>query len=216
MTSLGDRSCVLSIIIRHTRFKCYWSSDVCSSDLYHLVDVLCDAKKDYLNKSVLVIGSGYSAATTVSNLAKLAEEHNTTWVTWITRAAQTQPLRRIANDPLRERDRLAVWANNLATRADANVEFRASTFVEAIEPQFNNQSFRVILRSAGQKKALDVEKIVANVGYSPDRAIYRELQIHECYATFGPLKLAAALLGRKSHAGLTRTCPEAATLRNPA
>jgi thioredoxin reductase len=182
---------------------------------YHLVDVLGEAKKDYLNKSVLVIGSGYSAATTVSNLAKLAEEHNTTWITWITRAAQTQPLRRIANDPLRERDRLAVWANNLATRTDANVEFRASTFVEAIEPQFNNQSFRVILRSAGQKKTLEVEKIVANVGYTPDRAIYRELQIHECYASFGPMKLAAALLGRKSQDCLTQTCPDADTLRNP-
>ena len=182
---------------------------------YHLVDVLGDAKKDYLNKSVLVIGSGYSAATTVSNLAKLAEEHNTTWITWISRAAQTQPLRRIANDPLRERDRLAVQANNLATRADANVEFRASTFVEAIEPQFNNQSFRVILRSAGQKKPLEVEKIVANVGYTPDRAIYRELQIHECYASFGPMKLAAALLGRKSQDCLMQTCPEADTLRNP-
>jgi thioredoxin reductase len=182
---------------------------------YHLVDVLGDAKKDYLNKSVLVIGSGYSAATTVSNLAKLAEEHNTTWTTWITRAAQTQPLRRIANDPLRERDRLAVQANNLATRADANVEFRASTFVEAIEPQFNNQSFRVSLRSAGHKKTLEVEKIVANVGYTPDRAIYRELQIHECYASFGPMKLAAALLGRKSQDCLTQTCPDADTLRNP-
>jgi thioredoxin reductase len=182
---------------------------------YHLVDVLGDAKKDYLNKSVLVIGSGYSAATTVSNLAKLAEEHNTTWITWIARATQTQPLRRIANDPLRERDRLAVQANNLATRTDANVEFRASTFVEAIEPQFNNQSFRVILRSAGQKKTLEVEKIVANVGYTPDRAIYRELQIQECYASFGPMKLAAALLGRKSKDCLTQSCPEADTLRNP-
>src|ERR1019366_4658256 len=115
---------------------------------YNLIDVLGDAKKDYVNKSVLVVGSGYSAATTVSNLAKVAQEHNTTWITWITRASMTQPLRRIANDPLRERDRLAVQANNLATRADANVEFRASTFVESIEPQLNNQNFRVVLKSA--------------------------------------------------------------------
>jgi thioredoxin reductase len=182
---------------------------------YHLVDVLGDAKKDYINKSVLVIGSGYSAATTVSSLAKLAHEHNTTWITWITRASMTQPLRRIANDPLRERDRLAVQANNLATRADANVEFRANTFVESIEPQFNNQNFRVVLRGAGQRKTLDVEKIVANVGYTPDRAIYRELQIHECYASFGPMKLAAALLGQKSQDCLTQTCPTPDTLRNP-
>ena len=182
---------------------------------YQLVDVLGDAKKDYLNMSVLVIGAGYSAATTVSNLAKLAEEHNTTWVTWITRVAQTQPLRRIANDPLRERDRLAVQANNLATRADGNVEFRANTYVEAIEPLNNNQSFRVTLRTAGQKKTLEVEKIVANVGYTPDRALYRELQIHECYASFGPIKIAVALLGQKTQDCLKQTCPGLDTLRNP-
>jgi cation diffusion facilitator CzcD-associated flavoprotein CzcO len=182
---------------------------------YHLVDVLGEAKKDYLNKSVLVVGSGYSAATTVSNLAKLAEEFNTTWTTWIARAGQTQPLRRIANDPLRERDRLAVQANNLATRADANIEFRANTFVESIEPQFNNQSFRVHLRSGSQKKTLEVEKIVANVGYTPDRAIYRELQIHECYASFGPMNLATALLSQKSQDCLKQPCPGPETLRNP-
>src|SRR5476651_509918 len=34
---------------------------------YGVVDVLGDTKKDYSNKSVLVIGSGFSAATTVSN-----------------------------------------------------------------------------------------------------------------------------------------------------
>jgi thioredoxin reductase len=182
---------------------------------YGLVDVLGDAKKDYLNKAVLVIGSGYSAATTVSNLAKLGEEHNTTWVTWIARSANTRPLPRIANDPLRERDRLAVQANNLATRTDANVEYRPSTYVEAIEPTGQNQTFRVTLRSGGQKKTQEFDKIIANVGYTPDRVLYRELQIHECYASFGPMKLAAALLGRTSPDCLTQTCPAPDTLRNP-
>ena len=184
---------------------------------YGLVDVLGDAKKDYINKSVLLIGSGYSAATTAVNLAKLAQEHNTTWITWVARAGHTQPLRRIANDPLRERDRLAVQANMLATRADANVEFRGNTSVDAIEPtgQNQNQAFRVTLKTGGQKKMIEVEKIIANVGYTPDRALYRELQIHECYASFGPMKLAAALLGRKSQDCLTQTCPGPDTLRNP-
>lgn len=174
---------------------------------YGLVDVLGDAKKDYANRSVLLIGAGYSAATTARNLAQLALENNTTWVTWVARAALTQPLRRIANDPFRERDRLAVQANNLATRTDGNVEFRAGTIVEAIEPLANNQSFRVTLKSSIQKKTLEVEKIIANVGYTPDPSLYRELQIHECYASLGPIKLAAALQAQKS--------PGPDTLRNP-
>ncbi|MBI1833195.1 MAG: NAD(P)-binding domain-containing protein [Planctomycetes bacterium] len=182
---------------------------------YHLVDVLGDAKRDYLNRSVLVVGAGYSAATTVSNFAKLAQEHNTTWITWVTRSTRTQPLKRIANDPLRERDRLAVAANNLATRTDANVEFRAGTVVESIEPQLNNQSFKVVLRTGTQKKTFEVDKIVANVGYTPDRAIYRELQVHECYASFGPMKLAAALSGTKSHDCLAQVGHGPETLRNP-
>jgi thioredoxin reductase len=182
---------------------------------YGLVDVLGEAKKDYANRSVLLIGAGYSAATMARNLAQLAQEHNTTWVTWIARAPLTQPMRRHANDPLRERDRLAVQANNLATRTDGNVEFRASTVVEAIEPLANNQSFRITLKSGGQKKTLEVEKIVANVGYTPDPSLYRELQIHECYASLGPMKLAAALLGQKSPDCLTQKCPGPDTLRNP-
>jgi hypothetical protein len=116
---------------------------------------------------------------------------------------------------LRERDRLAVQANNLATRADGNVEFRANTYVEVIEPLNNNQSYRVTLRTAGQKKILEVEKIVANVGYTPDRALYRELQIHECYASFGPMKIAAALLGQKTQDCMKQICPGPDTLRNP-
>src|SRR5207245_2721837 len=102
-----------------------------------------------------------------------------------------------------------------ATRTDANVDFRAGAFVEAIESQFNNQSFRVTLKSAVQKKTLDVEKIIANVGYTPDRALYRELQIHECYASFGPMKLAALLAGAKGQDCLKQVCHGPESLRNP-
>lgn len=182
---------------------------------YGLVDILGDAKRDYINKAVLLIGSGYSAATTASNLGKLALEHNTTWTTWISRTPHTQPLRRIPNDPLRERDRLAMHANSLATRDDDNVEFRANTSVDAIELLPNNQGFRVTLKTGPQKKTIEVDKIIANVGYTPDRALYRELQIHECYATFGPMKLAALLAGSQSQDCLKQVCHGAESLRNP-
>ncbi len=185
------------------------------SIIYGLPDILGDAKRDYVNKSILVIGAGYSAATTVCSLAKLSLEHNTTWTTWVSRSPQTQPLRRIPDDPLRERDKLAVSANLLATRDDDNVEYRANTVVEQIEVLQQNQGFRVMLRTGSQKKPLEVEKIIANVGYTPDRAIYRELQIHECYATFGPMKLAAALLGQKSNDCMKQICHGPESLRNP-
>ncbi|MSQ97190.1 MAG: monooxygenase [Gemmataceae bacterium] len=182
---------------------------------YGLVDVLGDAKRDYINRSVLLVGSGYSAATTVTNLAKLAEEHNATWTTWVARVGGTQPLKRIPNDPLRERDRLAVTANTLATRSDGNVEFRANTYVEAIESANNWQTARVTLRTGSQTKTMEVDKIIANVGYTPDRALYREMQIHECYALFGPMKLAAALAGSAGQDCLKQVCHGPESLRNP-
>lgn len=182
---------------------------------YGLVDALGDMKKDCLNKSILVIGAGYSAATTISYLAKLAEEHNTTWITWVARAAHSQPLRRIADDPLRERDRLAASANSLATRGDGNVEFHCNTVVEAIESAANSPGFRVILRTGTAKKTLDVEKIIANVGYTPDTSLYRELQVPECYATLGLTKLGATLAGSKPADCMKQTSQGPDSLRNP-
>jgi hypothetical protein len=39
------------------------------------------------------------------------------------------------------------------------------------------------------------DECIPLVGYSPDASLYDQLQIHQCYATHGPIKLAAALLG---------------------
>lgn len=182
---------------------------------YALEDVLGARRNEFAGKSVLVVGGGYSAATTVASLATLAEQDNATWVTWLTRAAHSQPLRRIAGDPLRERDRLAVRANNLATRGDGNVEFHAGTVVEAIESHGQGKGFRVTSRSGNGKRSAEYDAVIANVGYTPDTNLYRELQVHECYATLGPMKLAAALLGRKTADCLKLALPGPEALRNP-
>lgn len=181
---------------------------------YGLEDVLGERKNHYAGKNVLVLGSGYSAATTVCNLAALANDHPATWVIWLARGAGTQPIKRFANDPLRERDRLAVRANNLATRDDANVEFHAQSSIEAIEFLGQDRGYRVSGRCAGEKTTWEVERIIANVGYTPDTALYRELQVHECYATLGPMKLAAALSAQPGDC-LKQTSHGPDTLRNP-
>jgi thioredoxin reductase len=181
---------------------------------YSLDDVLGERRSAYAGKYVLVIGAGYSAATTVCNLAAVAEQAPDTWVIWLARGSSSQPLRRIANDPLRERDRLAVRANTLATRADGNVEFHKQSVVEAIETVGPDKGFHVTARCGGKSRAWDVDRIIANVGYTPDTNLYRELQIHECYATLGPMALAVALL---KHGGDCLTVPPqgAEALRNP-
>jgi thioredoxin reductase len=165
---------------------------------YGLEDVLGERGAHYADRTTIVIGGGYSAATTVSNLATLAEKHPSTWVVWLARGAGMQPIKRIVNDALRERDRLAVRVNTLATRTDGCVEFHPQTVIDAIECGGPDGPFAVHGRRDGKPMKWEGDRLVANVGYTPDFRIYRELQVHECYATLGPMALAAALL---KHAG---------------
>jgi hypothetical protein len=182
---------------------------------YHLDDVLGERRGHYAGKTILVVGGGYCAATTVCNLATLAESDQGTWTIWLARCAGTQPLRRLPNDPLRERDRLAARANNLATRTDGNVEFHPQSVIEAVECAAPDKGFKVTARVAGKPRTWEADRLIANVGYTPDGQLYRELHVHECYASLGPMNLAAAL---QKHAGEEHrgVPPQGANaLRNP-
>jgi thioredoxin reductase len=180
-----------------------------------LEDVLGERKSHYADRTTLVVGAGYSAATTVCGLAALAERHPATWVIWLGRGSGSQPIRRFMNDPLRERDQVAVRANNLATRGDGNVEYHPQSAVEAVEHLGGDRGFRVSGRCAGRPTTWEVERLVANVGYTPDSNLYRELQVHECCASLGPMALAAALLKHSGGDCLTVGAQGPATLRNP-
>ena len=79
-----------------------------------------------------------------------------------------------------------------------------------------DKGFRVEGRTGGkEERSWEVDRIIANVGYQPDAAMYRELQVHECYATQGPMALAAALM---KHAGgdcMAVPSVGSQTIRNP-
>ncbi len=183
---------------------------VASLTTYGLDDVLGEKRALYAGRNVLVVGGGYSAATTVCNLATLAEKEPATWVYWLARCNNSQPIRRVVNDPLVERDRLAMRANTLATRSEGNVEFHNQIAIEALETMTGG--VRVHSRSGGKKKTWEVERIIANVGYLPDDGLFRELQVHQCYATQGPMALAAALLKQGGDC-LSITSPGASVLK---
>jgi thioredoxin reductase len=182
---------------------------------YTLDDILGDRKGHYAGKNVLVIGAGYSAATTVTNLTTLAQENRETWTIWLARTSGTQPLRRIQNDPLKERDRLAMKANTLATRAEGNIEFHNQAVIDAIDCPGQDRGFKVTGRLNGKEKVWEVERVIANIGYVPDTRLYGELQVHECYATQGPINLAAALLKHGGADCLTIPSGGPQLLRNP-
>ena len=182
---------------------------------YGLEDILGERKNHYSGKTVLVVGSGYSAATSIVNLATLAQENIATWVIWLARSTGTQPMKRIANDPLKERDRLAARANSLATRGDGNVEYHSQASIDVIEFHGQDKGFRVTGKLAGKEKTWEAERIIANVGYTPNTDIYRELRVHECYGSLGPMKLATALAGQAGQDCLKQTAHGPEALRNP-
>jgi thioredoxin reductase len=180
---------------------------------YGAEDVAGSRKQVYAGKGVLVVGGGYSAATTVAGLAGLVEHHPEMWITWLVRAAGTQPLKRIPNDPFKERDRLAARANNLATRTDANVEFHAQAAVEAVE-MLGEHNVRVTANVAGKSRSWEVDRVIANVGYTPDTDLYRELQVQESCMTLGTLALAEALAKQKKNDGSAGLSGGPESLRN--
>ena len=110
-------------------------------------------------------------------------------------------------------------ANELASGED--VEHFPATAIVAVEYRSDTDDFEVEL-SGGQNGKLVFDRIVANVGYHPDNQIYSELQVHECYATGGPMKLAAQLLTQSGGGSsgdsadcLDQTSCGSASLQNP-
>lgn len=144
-----------------------------------LEDVLGERKSYYAGRSIALIGDSYSAATTICALAALAEEHPATWVFWLSRGPRGQPLPRIANDPFKERDRLAAKANSLATRCDGNLEFHPQTVLDEVICHGPDKGFRIAGRSNGKPVSWDVERVIANVGYRPDTSMTMSLRIDE-------------------------------------
>ncbi len=181
---------------------------------YGLPDVLGGAKERYDGKQTLVVGAGYSAATVVAQLAQLND--SATSVTWITRSEATEPIRRISDDRLASRDALARQANSLASGEDAKVTHSPGTTVVGLEYRSETDDFEVEL-TGQQNGRFTFDRIIANVGYRPDNEIYRELQVHECYASGGPMKLAAQLLAQTGDSGdcLDQTSCGAESLLNP-
>ncbi len=182
---------------------------------YHLKDIYGKDREKFANKSTLLVGSGYSAATAVIDFENLIREEPKTSLLWIVRGFTQNPIPVIEGDQLEGREGLTTRANRIAKSNTTNIEFKNQTSIEAIQYFGDKREFTVELRRKGEVETLHVDNILANVGYGPDNSIYRELQIHECYASRGPMKLSAALLGSTSDDCLTQQSLGAETLKNP-
>jgi thioredoxin reductase len=182
---------------------------------YHVDDVLGLRRERYAGKRVLVLGGGASAATVVMDLVRLEASAPGTSVVWATRAGAEQVLRPIENDPLPGRRALVEAARAIVKGASPVVTHVGGVFVDGFEFNSATHRYRVALMSGDQGRVEEVDHVIVNTGFGPDNSIYRELQVHECYASHGPMNLSAALLGTAGADCLKVPVFGADVLRNP-
>ena len=160
---------------------------------YDPPDVKAGARDRYAGRHTVVVGAGSSGATTAVALAELVVSDPGTRVSWVCRTENQRPLRMIDNDPLLERRALSEAGNRLATAPPAGFEFIGGHCVAGVDTR--DGGFVLTLENGiGAQRECFCDRVIANVGYHPNEKIYRQLHVHECYSSLGPIALAASLV----------------------
>ncbi len=169
---------------------------------------------DWAGRVILLVGAGHSAQTVLLGLVELANRNAETRIIWAMKS-HDQQWGLVKNDPLPERARLTASASGLANDPPDCLQVVRGAVIESIQEQ--NGRLGVDLRNvSGSLKTVVVDRILALTGRVGDHMLYRQLQVHECYATSGPMKLAAALMGAGSEGDCMQQASQGAeSLRNP-
>jgi len=169
--------------------------------------------EEWAGRKILLAGSGHSAQTAARDLARLAERRAGTEVVWVLRRNHPE-WGATEDDPLPERQALSRDADAIGSGASPAVRAVAGSVVDRLERE--NGGVRIRLRgSDGSMEEVKADRVLSLTGGVGDDSLYRQLQIHECYAYSAPMKLSAALLGAKGGDCLEQESHGVDTLRNP-
>ena len=172
----------------------------------------------------VVVGAGASGATCLSQLSQLGREVGGVSVIWLTRRAEgSPPYTVIEGDQLPGREELYRLANSLAAGGEDSgldgLRYIGESGVSRLARTEDGKiSVRLVSLATGEEEELaGVDTVIAAVGYRPDTSITRELQVHYCYASEGPMKLAASLLAAGGGGGdcLAQVAPGDHSLLSP-
>ncbi|EKX39015.1 hypothetical protein GUITHDRAFT_114893 [Guillardia theta CCMP2712] len=155
----------------------------------HIPNKERDAKL-FLGKTVALIGSGASAITSLNALSSMANQGEDVEVVWIVRRGG-EPYSRVADDPLPQRDLLYSKGNEISR---GNHQVLGGRVKVSYLQCANVLEFQEKELGAGKKVSISLSIQISNCGFRPNTSIWDELQVHQCYASSGPMKLAAALL----------------------
>lgn len=139
---------------------------------------------DLAGKRVLLVGDGASATTVLGGLLALSPRPT---LHWITPSDAVPGFVSPPDDPLPQRRELV----RIAREALGVVRHHPGATVARLDGP------RVTLDDG---TAFEVDRVVACTGFRPDHTLSRELQVHVCWGSEGPMKLAAALLSAKGDA----------------
>jgi len=156
-------------------------------------DVLGASRSRFARRRTMIVGAGYSAVTSLKYLTDLAQAEPGTSVVWLTRSGSSTPFTVIEDDVLPARKQLCLFGNLVASQAVDNVTYLGGTAVSSVKEISGR--LRVEVQSEGGSCIEEVDEMISCVGFHPDTSLYEELQVHQCYASNGPMKLAATLLG---------------------
>ncbi len=169
----------------------------------HLPDVRGEARRRYAGKRILLVGDGRSVANVVADLDDLARaggEGARPHVEWIHRDRGGDCF---APVPAAELDQLPVLRDlservTRIAREAAWIRRHAGATIVTYRPLPSGAIEVALVDSRGAEERIEVDRVLALVGYRPDLSLFRELQIHICYASEGPMALAAAILAAQS------------------
>jgi hypothetical protein len=163
---------------------------------YELLD-LREQPERWAGRILMIVGGGYSACTALEQLMQLRADGVDLMAHWVFLGKFSTPLTAAENDPLPYRQRLAELGNATAVDPPGWLAIHGGRGVESLQLEANS----LCVRLEGTPSPLRCDQLLAHVGFRPDRSLAEELQLHECWATSGPMKLAAELLSQSADAG---------------
>ena len=139
-------------------------------------------------------------------LANLKETHPETQLFWIIRQSVDRvPYCCDPKDPLEQRRRLAESVNQIYVDERIFTKIFTETVVTKLISSSSSATIDITLDTTPPQILHNIDYIIANTGSQPDRSLYENLNVQECYRTKGPLALAVKLLSSGSADCLTQT-----------
>lgn len=158
--------------------------------------------------TVLLVGAGKSAQTAARDLAALPA----TRVEWVVRDPAPD-WGEIVEDTLPQRQELVDVAQRFAAGECERVHVYTGAVVAAFGP--DGDRVRATITTGAGRVDVTADHVVGLTGYAGDSGLYRQLQVHECYATGAPMNLSAALLGGAGGDCLAQAAVGVDVLRSP-